>query len=382
MMRRISLLTTAALMVAASTFVGCSASVELAEEPNTVIFYDSTKTEAEVNWKGENGTLELMNNTNKDIVIFKGATPTKDGILGGIRAGTTKLFDVSDDVDDFPVGGYMILRGVTREEYERNKNTLSQAKMEFSAMATYKANTKYRIAIEADYTGDYGFIVSNTGRVGLELRKDGPEGEKVGYLPPLQVNQYIYTNTTNAITIFPVYVYYSKQTQTITTLKATDMFQSVMVSPRPIAGASQVPTFNFPNDPNATWAAIVGTLKSPVAYITIRNNVMNQSAYVTAGGSMRLFSQSGYDALGSGEQLTYEIEASEFGAPISIVLNYYNGLIKVPVLFDGELTPPIIKNGYDYTISVSCIGAGTKQEDYVAYISESPDARDLSGEIL
>lgn len=387
MMRRLSLLTTAALMVAASTFIGCSASVELDDQAQTIVIVDSTNIDG-INWKDENGgTLQLMNNTSKDIVLFKGNTPSKDGLLGGIRAGSSKDFDVSRHVPDFGVGGYMVLRGMSKEEYEENKNSLSKAKMEFSAMATYKADTKFRIAIESDYTGNYGFVVSNTGRVGLELRKNGPEGEKIAYLPPLQVNQYVYTQTTDALTIFPVYVYYNKQTQTINTLNSTSMFDAVTMAPRPIAGSSSVPTVNFPTNPNETWASIVSTLTSPVAYVTIRNNVMNQAAYVTLGGSLRTFSQNGYDAIGSGEQLLYEVEAAPgpAGQEVNITLNYYNGLIKVPVVVDwgdGNLVTPVMKNGFDYTISVTNNGSLQNIGDYKARITESEKERDISNEVL
>jgi hypothetical protein len=76
-------------------------------------------------------------------------------ILGDVRALTTKTVDVSDDVTDFPVVGYMILRGIAKDEYEANKTNFSKASIEYSAMATYGQGKKYRVKISPNYTGYY-----------------------------------------------------------------------------------------------------------------------------------------------------------------------------------------------------------------------------------
>jgi hypothetical protein len=330
-----------------------------------------------VNWDSDNGgTLEVYNSSSKDIVVFHGQVPTSNSIMGGVRAGTTKTFDVSKYVSDFDVGGYMILRGITRDEYNDHELDLSKAKVEFNAFATYKAGQKYRITIDYNFIGDYAVRVTNRGKVGLELRQNSPEGEKVAYLPALQVNQMLYTQTTDAVTLFPFYVLYNKSTQTVTTLKATSMFESVMATPRSASDPSKISTVYFPNDETDSWAKIVGTLKSPVAYITVTNNIMNQAVYFTNAGSNRYRSQGGYDAIGGGEQLVFEVEATEEpGIEKSLIALVYNGSIQVPVLFEGETTPPVIENGYDYTVSIN--GSGSVASGYSATIRKG-QKRDLS----
>lgn len=75
-----------------------------------------------INWSNEaSGTLTVLNNTNKDMILFQGQTPSASSILGGVRATSSRTFDISDDVDDFDVGGYMILRGISKDEYEKNE---------------------------------------------------------------------------------------------------------------------------------------------------------------------------------------------------------------------------------------------------------------------
>lgn len=367
-MKKTSLLSVA-LLVAASTFLGCSKTDDV---------YNGN-----INWENENGSLELVNNTNKDIVVFKGQTPAASGILGGIRAGTPKTFDISDDFPDYGVGGWTILRGITREEFEKNETNLSAAKIEFSAMATYKDGQKYRVSIERDYIGDYGFVLSNTSRLGIEIRKDGVAGEKIAYLPPLQSNQIVYTSTTNAVTLYPVYVYYNRANQTVTTLNSTSVFESVSIVPQPLANATHVATQSFPADPLATWETIANALTSPVAYIKVTNNVASQAVYFTLAGGNRLYSQNGYDAVGSGiPNVVFEVAGSDIegGAERNFVITLYSGAVQVNVFTeDGNI--PRIQNGYDYEVTIRRIGGnGQVATDYSAII-RTIEKRDLTSQI-
>jgi hypothetical protein len=61
-----------------------------------------------------------------------------------------------------------------------------------------------------------------------------------------------------------------------------------------------------------------------------------------------------------------------------LVLQYYNGAISLPVKDSGGNTPTL-KNGYDYTISVS--GSGQTVDGYTVTITESANPRDLSNDI-
>jgi len=310
-----------------------------------------------INWDGDNGgTLELVNGSNKDMILFLGQVPSQSDIIGGVRAGVTRKIDISKHVDDFNVGGYAVLRGISKEEYDKNVLDLSNSKVkiEFTGMVTYKAGTVYRYNIDLRYIGDNGFRVVNRGKIGMELRKDSPDGEKVAYLPAFQQNSMVYTQTTSSMTLFPVYVYFNKSTGEVTTLKSDDLFQSIQVAPRPLApGSDDIQTYYLPNDATLTWQQIVGTLKQPCAYVTVVNNISNQSGYVTNAVSRRLTSQDGYDAIGSGENRVFEVKSSEEGAGVALTIVYYGGNIMVPVLKEGETDPPIIKNGYNYTVTVS-----------------------------
>jgi len=332
-----------------------------------------------INWSNEgNGTLNIANNVAKDVVIFQGQTPTANNILGGVKALSQKDFNISDDVTDFSVGGYMIIRGITLDEYNANKANLSNAKIEYSAMVTYGQNKKFRTEISPSYTGDFAYRVTNLGRLGMELRKDSPDGEKIGYLPSLASNSLLYADNSNGFAIYPVFVYYSRSTGQVTTLKPTSQFETISVAPRPATGGS-IQAYTLPADQGATWDNIKNSLSSPVAYVTVTNGVGNQSARFTIAGTNRLNSQNGYDMLGSGETLTYEVPSTAGGSAQNVVLTYYNQALEIPVRFTGENTAPVLKNGYDYTVAIS--GSGQTADGYTVTLTESANARDLSNDI-
>jgi predicted small secreted protein len=361
--------------------------------------------EDDVKWSDDNGgTLEVVNGSSKDIVVFHGQYLTESGLMGGVKAGTTKLFDVSK-FPDFEAGGYVILKGMSRDQYNINRYNLSEARVEFRSMATYRRGTKYRIQIDLN-GGENGFKVNNVANIGVELRRNSPDGEKVTYLGPNEVNNIIYTSSTNSIRLFPVYVYYNSATGEISTLKTADIYNTINVIPRPLAGANSMQVYTVPDNTQATWDDIRKTVKFPYAYIKVRNSMTNQeAAFLSRGGTDYLFSQNGYDAIGSGETLMYEIEGSDMegGIETALNINIYN--FRIPILvaeeieeeidvekeIDGEtvivkevvknkqLSNPKLKNGYDYEVVVK--GQGRDPSGYEATIVESAEQRDISSVI-
>jgi hypothetical protein len=334
-----------------------------------------------IGWEDEaGGTLTVLNNTSKDMVIFQGQTPSQTNIIGGVKALSTRTFDIEDDVSDFSVGGYIILRGIAKDVYEANKSNLSNAKAEYSAMATYGQGKKFRTEINPAYSGDYYFKITNAGRIGMELRKNSPDGEKIGYLPALATNYALYSNSTDSMTIFPVYVYYSNISKTVTTIRATSFAESASVGPRPVSDSSMA-TVRLPNDESLTWSQIANNIAYPVAFITVSNNVANQDSRFGVSSTAHK-AQNGYDSINSGETLTFEIKATDLGQQLNLACTIYGGTVTVPVKQGGNT--PTIKNGYDYTVTLTYTGGGTGVTDpnsYEATLTEGVK-RDIQNEIL
>jgi len=219
----------------------------------------------------------------------------------------------------------------------------------------------------------------------LELRKNSPQGEKVAYLPASSVQNMLYTQTTASMTLFPVYVFYNKTTQEVNTLYTDDLKQTITVSPRSAADPTKIITYVFPYNDEDAWNKIVKKLKSPVAYIRVINQMDNQSVYFTTAGSRWLYSQEGYDAVAPGEDLLFEVKASDYdedtkngGQRMNLVITYFGGIEEIYVRDekDEENVLPLIKNGYNYEINIV---PDLKSEDskYKAIINEV-SKRDLS----
>jgi len=341
--------------------------------------------EDDIKWDDDNGgTLEVMNGSNKDMVLFIGQVPRQEDIMGGVRAGKSKKYDIASHVSDFTVGGYAIVRGITRDEYNEKKFDLANAKWEFNSMVTYKAGQQYRINIDLSYTGNYAVRLTNKAKVGLELRKNSPQGEKVAYLPALGVNQMLYTQTTESITLFPVYVFYNGTTQEVSTLYTDDLDQSVTVSPRSATDAKGILTYVFPFNGDDAWERIKKQLKSPVAYIKVANNMEGQSVYFTNAGSSWLYSQEGFDAVGPGETLVFEVKSEDWdedtqtgGKRLNLQATYAGGTKQIYVLKEGEDSSPLIKNGYNYVVTIDLDKTSGK---YFATIEER-EKRNLEDQI-
>jgi hypothetical protein len=326
------------------------------------------------------GTLTVSNNTLKDMVLFQGQTPQSSNILGGIRATSTRTFDIEDDVSDFAVGGYIILRGMSIDEYNANKSNLTNAKAEFSAMATYGQGKKFRTEINPAWAGDYYFKLTNGGKIGMELRKNSPDGEKIGYLPALATNYALYSTTTDDMTIFPVYVYYSATTKTVTTIRASSFGESVGVAPRSVTD-STVAAVRLPNDASLTWDQIANAIIYPVAFVTCINNISNQSSRLQVA-STYYKAQNGYDSMNSGESLTFEVQATEGGQVKALNVSLYGGTCVVPVTMAGGSVT--LKNGYDYSLTLDYVGGNadlTNAANYTAVITEDAK-RSVKEEII
>jgi hypothetical protein len=334
-----------------------------------------------INWDGDNGgTLELVNGSNKDMIMFLAEKPSPTTIIGGVQAGQTRSFDVCKHVSDCPTGGYGVLRGVTKEQYDKYG---AEARVEFNQMITYRSGTKYRYNINPAYLGDYGFKVHNVANLGVELRKNSPDGEKISYLGALQQNQIVYASSTDDITIFPVYILFNISTGEITSVRTTDMRNVVSVGPRLLTDQGMYNLY-FPPQ-GVSWESILGDLKFPTAYVTVINNAApGRSARFTVTGTRDLISQNGYNSINAGERLLYEVEAGEDG-PVSVnLVVMLTGGVPVPVRFRDEETglletaSPQLENGFNYTVEVEQIDQDvTSPSSFTAEIKKGSQ-RDIS----
>jgi hypothetical protein len=322
-----------------------------------------------INWEGQpNGTLTVINNSTYDMVVFIGQTPTSNGILGGVRAGTTINLDVSDDVPDFEIGGYMILRAMRLDEYEKNKSNLSLAKIDYSAMATYGAGKKYRAELRSINEGNFSYRVQNRSDYGVELRLNSKDGEKLAYLSPKQSRVVLYSPTNTPMVVWPVYVAYNTRSQSIVSFVPPDFIQASDIQPK--ASTGTIDDYSFPPE-DADLDIVFDMVTLPFATITVRNNVgASRSASFRIGTSTHI-PQSNYELVTSGSLETYEIPSTDAGQQLNLNCGLISNTVAVPVRFEGETGEPLIKNGYIYQVTLSYVsGPADQAGSYKALIEE------------
>jgi hypothetical protein len=328
-----------------------------------------------INWDNEpNGTLEVINNTSKDLIIFLGQIPNYSSILGGVNKSNAKIFDISAVSDDVNIGGgYMILRGMTIEEYNKNKSYIAGAKAEYTAIVTYDQGKIYRAEINQVNFGDYCFIVNNTGQTGIELRKDRLNGEKIIYLPPMSY-YVVYTNSRDGITIYPVYIFYNQVFNSIISFNPNfNSWQDyAWADPRPIThhyGIYEIINHDimaclFPTEPEKLQLQeLINNYPYNAAFIRCTNNVPNYAASLRLGETV-----CGKDVINPGETLTFMLPSTAEGKAMDLNMSLLNEMVTIPVKQNGDI--PVIKNGYIYNATLDYTGYGIGAYDPGNYTSE------------
>jgi hypothetical protein len=110
--------------------------------------------------------------------------------------------------------------------------------------------------------------------------------------------------------------------------------------------------------------------------------VANQSSRFAAASTYHK-AQNGYDSINSGETLTFELKATDAGQAINLNCSLYGDTVSVAVKDASDQTP-VIKNGYDYTVTLDYTGGGGGLNDpanYTAVITEGTK-RDVKNEIV
>lgn len=219
------------------TLTGCS------DSPDDTIGSDS------INWTEDdpNGTLTVINKTSKDVVLFHGKTPTSDNIIGGVIGLHTRTIDISNAVRDLGIRAYIFLCGINRDVYNKNKSNLTNTLVSFYAVVLYQGTMKFITEISPDSFGDYCFLVTNSGRVGVELRMNDKYGEKIASVPPM-TGKTIYTTSSEYLTIFPIYSFYDDYRGVVTTIIPTAYEAVVFAESRPISDTHIIMTYNFSGD--------------------------------------------------------------------------------------------------------------------------------------
>ncbi|WP_461255120.1 hypothetical protein [Treponema sp. R80B11-R83G3] len=294
-----------------------------------------------------NGSVEVVNNTSYDMLLFSGSAISINYIVGGVRAFSTNTVNFSTEAD-YTVGGYKVIHAVKEFEFKANGD---KSRIDNSAMITYRDGAKFRTNIVSTTDGAFQYTVHNmNSQYALELRKDSPEGEKVAYLVRAEKNRVIHSPSKTPMTLFPVWIAFNNVTKTIVPFSPSDAGDSWEGERevQPKSPTEDVPTYRFP-DSNID---INFNINFSFATIQVRNNAGRDVVFRIA--NQEKFPQSGYKNITSGTRESYEIISD--GEGLDLNLSMQNGAMKINVRFEAAPDVlPVLENGYVYSVNLQLV---------------------------
>jgi hypothetical protein len=189
--------------------------------------------------------------------------------------------------------------------------------------------------------GNYIYRISNSHLFDFELRLNSFDGERVAYIPRQTSNWIMYASSTEPIHLFPVLVAIDRFNRVVTTVTT----HQVTVIPRR-ADSGLVQTYTF---------SIMGLPPAPISLMHVTNNVTGLNCRVVIGNNI-LIDVNGFNTIYPRQRLTYPIHFGFFdpdAIALDINIHFFNGSIILPVRFAGQSTSPVIKRGFQYSVTIT-----------------------------
>jgi hypothetical protein len=310
-----------------------------------------------------NGTIEVINSTNHDMLLFPKGVLIKNNIVGGIRAGKTTQINFASE-SDFLSGGYKIIYAVKQSEFEKEKENSS---IDYTGVITYRDGARFRITIQSRFDGNYQFTASNRNPYySLELRKNSYDGEKIAFLLPGELYHIIRTTSNTPFAVYPVWVAFNSLTKSIMTFSLAGYSQVQIIQPNIASEDYDYVHYYFPTDENVN---IDFEIEIPFALVKVTNNT-NLSAVLRNGGAQYV-SQNNFEYITGAATESYYITSNSTYLNLNLQLIGTLPNIIVPVRFEdapGEL--PLLENGWVYTVLLNLRVGGDllNEDDYSAWL--------------
>jgi len=303
--------------------------------------------------EGGTGTLTINNKANFDVIIFAGNI-SQNNVLGGIRAGRSRTFDIS--TLKLPArNGSFLVRAASFETYDsRNSRNLriTETEVLYTGLVVYDLNdprdrTDLNIFSGINASQKEYIYVSNTSKYVLELRLTTPSGEKIATLAPLQENKKIFLTPLDDgmwYNFYATYVYINPQTNEITSFSARDRSERQRAIPEE-TGVNPM-TFSGPGS-----SANIGY---QVAFFRVDNQTMQSLNF--NNGTDILADQRGQRLVRSGRLSTFELaalsgEAGQLYTNLNMELD--NGTI--------QISRVSVKPGFVYDCIVTAEGYDVRE---------------------
>jgi hypothetical protein len=153
-----------------------------------------------------NFSIKVKNDSNKKLVAFKGA-PSASSLISGVPIGGGE-HGLKKKAELFATSGDFVLFLVTEEDYLASTANLSAlANKPFTRIYAYfntNAENKLTYTISSILGGDKKIVLQNNTSYNIELRKDGIQGELIGYAGQSTFNT-TFNVEAGTYMIFPVF---------------------------------------------------------------------------------------------------------------------------------------------------------------------------------
>ncbi|MDR1324419.1 MAG: hypothetical protein LBK00_00095 [Treponema sp.] len=325
---------------------------------------DTTDTSAGIDWTNYEtaGTysVRVRNDANRDLVVFKDS-PAPENLLGGVKKNEgnhglplkTSLFTANAD---------FALVFLTLEDYNTYKDNLhSRAQYPFARVfAVYNKNGTNEVPflVDSKLGGTNKLILDNMTSYSMEIRRNSPRGETLGYAP-FQSNNTVLNIVDGDYNLFVVFKKYNPLRDEIITMypKAPDGLP-IMIDYALENGTSI-------NINAGTYTSSIANLSSGYAYLVVKNNMASGGLRVLKGSEVQK-TATGIATINSGESRTYLIpmDATVSGdhtiySDTTIFAGWKVGPTnrdkEIPVsdALKGDGDQNIFKSDYTYTVTVT-----------------------------
>ncbi|MDR2445862.1 MAG: hypothetical protein LBD58_01010 [Treponema sp.] len=256
-----------------------------------------------------NFSVKVKNDSNKKLVAFKGA-PGPSSLISGVPIGGGE-HGLKKDAALFATTGDFVLFLTTEEDYLANKDNLSSlANKPFTRVYAYfnaNAENKLTYTISSILGGSKKIILQNSTSYNVELRKDGIQGELIGY-----AGQGSYNTTFNVESgtymVFPVFRKFNQSRGEIITVYPK--YQGGNLD-----GKAKFEYFSLDdslNEATLNASSYLGediVLKTGSAYLVIQNN--HGTGMGLWDGLQQVTTSTGGQAINPNNSLTFQIDMSK-----------------------------------------------------------------------
>jgi hypothetical protein len=253
-----------------------------------------------------NYSIKVKNDSNKKLVAFKGS-PSASSLISGVPIGGDE-HGLKKDAALFTTTGDFVLFLVTEEDYLANKDNLSAlANRPFTRIYVYfdsNAPNELTYTISSFLGGSKKIMLQNTTSYNIELRKDGIQGEVIGY-----AGQYTLNTTFNVeagtYIVFPVFREFNQSHGEIITVYPR-------YSSGPGAGKAMFEYFALDDSRDemtlnaSNYIDDDFVLKPGSAYLVIQNN--HRTGMGLWDGFLQVTTSTGGQAINTGNSLMFQID--------------------------------------------------------------------------